>query len=107
MTDHTSSNPQPRPGRSAKAGRRGRSLYRMVLSLAIAAVIAAWLPFTMMYVTALHKRPATVTAVSVPGSTRSTARVITTASGATRVIPANASPAAQPVVSVPVVTRES
>ena len=78
-----------------------------MLSLTIAAVIAAWLPFTVMYVTALHKRPATVTAVSVPGSTRSTARVITTASGATRVVPANASPGAQPVVPIPVVTRDS
>ena len=107
MTDHAPSNPHPRPGRSAQAGSRRRPLYRTVLSLAIAAVIAVWLPFTMMYVTALHNRPAAVTKISVPGSARSTARVITTASGTTRVIPANASPGAQPVVSVPVVTRES
>jgi hypothetical protein len=78
-----------------------------VLSLAIAAVIAASLPFTMIYVTALHNRPVTVTAVSAHGSARSAARVITTASGATRVIPANATSGAQPAVSVPVATRES
>jgi hypothetical protein len=96
----------PRTPQSTKPRRR-RSLYRTVLSLAVAAVVAAWLPFTVMYVTALHKRPATVTAISAPGATRSTTRVITTASGATRVIAVNGSPAAQAVVPTPVVTTDS
>jgi hypothetical protein len=33
-------------------------LYRTVLSLAIAALVAAWLPFTVFYVGALSHRPA-------------------------------------------------
>lgn len=78
-----------------------------MLSLAVAAVIAAWLPFSVMYVTALQKRPATVTAISAPNSSKSATRVITTASGATRVVPANGSPGTQAAVSIPVVTRDS
>jgi hypothetical protein len=35
-----------------------RPLYRTVLSLAVAAVVAAWLPFTVFYVTALSHKPA-------------------------------------------------
>lgn len=35
-----------------------RPLYRMVLSLAVAALAAAWLPFTVFYVSALNHRPA-------------------------------------------------
>lgn len=96
-----------RTGQSTKPRRRGRSLYRTVLSLAVAAIVAAWLPFSVMYVTALHKRPATVTAISAPGANRSTTRVITTASGATRVVAVNGSPAAQTIVPTPVVTRDS
>ncbi|MGZ4198420.1 MAG: hypothetical protein ACXVVQ_07295 [Solirubrobacteraceae bacterium] len=93
--------------RPSTKSRRRRSLSRTVLSLAVAAVVAAGLPFTVMYVTALHKRPATVTAISAPGTTRSTTRVITTASGATRVIAVNGSPGAQAIVPTPVVTTDS
>ena len=107
MTDHISSNRQTRSRPTPAAGWRGRSLYRTVLSLAIASVIAAWLPFSVLYVTALQKRPVTVTAISAPGSTRSTARIITTASGATRVVPASGSPVAQAIAATPVVTRGS
>ena len=35
-----------------------RPLYRTVLSLAVAAVVAAWLPFSVFYVTALNHKPA-------------------------------------------------
>ena len=35
-----------------------RPLYRTVLSLAVAAVVAAWLPFTVFYVAALNHKPA-------------------------------------------------
>ena len=92
---------------STNPRRHAGSLYRTVLSLAIAAVLAAWLPFTVMYVTALHKRPASMTAISAPGATRSTTRVITTASGTTRVVAVNGSPSAQAIVPTPVVTRDS
>lgn len=35
-----------------------RPLYRTVLSLAVAALVAAWLPFTVFYVSALSHTPA-------------------------------------------------
>jgi hypothetical protein len=35
-----------------------RPLYRTVLSLAVAALVAAWLPFSVFYVTALSHTPA-------------------------------------------------
>jgi hypothetical protein len=35
-----------------------RPLYRTVLSLAVAALVAAWLPFSVFYVTALNHKPA-------------------------------------------------
>ena len=35
-----------------------RPLYRTVLSLDVAAVVAAWLPFTVFYVAALNHKPA-------------------------------------------------
>ncbi len=38
--------------------RARRPLYRTVLSLTVAALIAAWLPFTAFYVSALNHRPA-------------------------------------------------
>jgi hypothetical protein len=96
-----------RARQSTNPRRHARSLYRTVLSLAIAAVVAAWLPFTVMYVTALHKPPASVAAISAPGATRSTTRVITTASGATRLVTVNGTPAGQAIVATPVVTRDS
>lgn len=96
-----------RTRQSTNPRRHARPLYRTVLSLAIAAVVAAWLPFSVMYVTALHKRPASVTAISAPGATRSTTRVITTASGAARVVAVNGAPASQATVPTPVVIRDS
>jgi hypothetical protein len=96
-----------RKRQSKNPRRHARSLYRTVLSLAIAAVVAAWLPFTVMYVTALHKRPASVTAISAPGAARSTTRVITTASGATRVVTVNGPAASQAIVPTPVAIRDS
>jgi hypothetical protein len=42
-----------------------RSLYRTVLSLAVAALVAAWLPFSVFYVTALsHKPPAQIASLT-------------------------------------------
>lgn len=80
------------PSHSRSPRRRRRSLYRSVLSVAVAAIVAAWLPFSVMYVTALHKHSTTVSAITQPG-TNGSARVITTASGATRVVAANPSAA--------------
>jgi hypothetical protein len=58
MTDQT---PPKAPPRGA---RRRASLYRTVLSLGIAAIVAAWLPFSVLYINALSNRVATVKATS-------------------------------------------
>ena len=71
----------------SSTARRGPSLYRTVLSLAVAAIVAATLPFSALYLTALQRPPATVTAISAPHTPGAT-RVITTGSGATRTVPA-------------------
>lgn len=54
MTNQPTSNPSPR----AAAPRP--SLYRYVVSLGIAAIVATWLPFSFLYVNALNSRPAAV-----------------------------------------------
>jgi hypothetical protein len=54
-------------------------LYRTVLSIAVAALIAAWLPFSVMYVDALNKRAANPATVVTSKSGR--AVVITRTSG--------------------------
>lgn len=58
MTDQT---PPKAPARGA---RRRVSLYRTVLSLGIAAIVASWLPFSVLYINALSNRVATVKASS-------------------------------------------
>ncbi len=69
------------------------ALYRTVLSLAVAALVAAWIPFSVFYVSALNTHSAP-TAISAPATASAGARagnrpvIITTASGATRVVPA-------------------
>ena len=60
MTSDTHSEP------SAPARRRPR-LYRTVLSLAIAAIVAAWLPFSVLYAEALNKRPAPIVITTTGG----------------------------------------
>jgi len=77
-----------------------------VLSLGIAAVVAAWLPFSMFYITALNKRVTNVSAISAPHSTTGT-RVVTTASGATQLVAANSSTGATAGTPTPVTTRAS
>ncbi len=58
------------PGGPPRAGSRTRrpSLYTTVLSLAIAAIAATWLPFSVLYINALSKRPAAVTALAAPAA---------------------------------------
>jgi hypothetical protein len=41
---------------SQRRGDRRRSLYRTVLSFAVAALLAAWLPFSVIYINALITR---------------------------------------------------
>jgi hypothetical protein len=102
MTDRTDS-------RAARKRARFSSLYRSVLGLALAAVVAAWLPFSVFYFNALSKRVTSVPALSVPYSHATTTHLVTTASGATRVVASNsASPASATAgVVTPVTTRVS
>lgn len=83
-TNKSASTPASTPSRTAP--RRRPRLYRTLLSLAVAALAAAWLPFSVFYIAALNKRAPTVTAISAPHSATGTIRVVTTTSGATRVI---------------------
>lgn len=80
-----------------------RPLYRTVLSLGIAALVAAWLPFTVLYVTALrHKPAAQITSVTYSHGrptivTRTSGgQTITTAAGSTT---GQQAPAVQPVTT--------
>jgi hypothetical protein len=84
-----------------------------VLGLALAAIVAAWLPFSMFYVAALDKRPTAVAAITTPHSSAGTPRVVTTASGATRLVStrtpsATGAPATvTPSAASPLLTRAS
>ena len=53
------------PLRPASSGvRRRPSLRRTVLSVAIAALVAAWLPFSILYISALSRHAAAVARVN-------------------------------------------
>lgn len=88
------------------------SLYRTVLSLAVAALVAVSLPFSVFYASAVNKYTA-ATAISTPASQSTGAQggsrpvVITTASGATRIVPTTGSGAggAGNAAAVSVITR--
>ncbi|HUO71131.1 MAG TPA: hypothetical protein VMU39_10165 [Solirubrobacteraceae bacterium] len=82
--------------------RRRSSLLRTVLGVAIAAVLAAWLPFTVMYVTALERRTAAVAVTWKSGHA-----VLTTKTSGGQTIQ-TAAPASQPTQTpVSVTTRSS
>ena len=86
MTDITPTSPPTSQARKTPA----RSpLYRSVLSIAIASIVAAWLPFSVLYIGALSKHTQAVANVKAVPRTAS---------------PASAQPAAQ---LSPVTTRTS
>ncbi len=64
---------QPPSKPTTQAPRRRPSLYRTVLSLGIAAIVAAWLPFSVLYIDALSKRAATVNSTSTLHAASATA----------------------------------
>jgi hypothetical protein len=68
-------------------GSRPHSLYRAVLSLAVAALIAASIPFAAIYVSTLHRQP--VLSALAPSPHRGSVRLITTASGKQIAVPAS------------------
>ena len=84
-------------------GRRTHSLYRAVLSLAVAALVAASIPFAAIYVSTVQRPPA-LTALA-PSSHAGKVRLITTASGRQIAVPvsSNGSPAA----ATPIITHTS
>jgi hypothetical protein len=59
---------QPTSNAAARGGSPRPSLYRYVVSLGIAAIVATWLPFSFLYINALSQRPA---AISAPQLTQS------------------------------------
>ena len=105
MTDQTP--PIPPPRTRPAAGRSRPRLYRTIVGLALAAIVAAWLPFSMFYVAALDKRPTTVTAITAPHPSAGTPRVVTTASGATRLVSTPTGATVTHSAPTPVVTRTS
>jgi hypothetical protein len=121
MSTITTTAPQgagrPRP---AGPGRPSRSpLYRTVLSLAVAAIIAASIPFAALYGRAVQNQSAAVATlpVSAGPSTGTTTRIVTTASGAriAQTVPvtgsgasgASVSAAPSAAAAVPISTRTS
>jgi hypothetical protein len=102
MTERQPSSP------TTRSRSRRRSLYRTVLGLAVAALVAASLPFSVLYATAVNVRPTPVAVIGAPHASGGTTRVVTTASGATRVVPATASAGATATQSAaPITTRVS
>lgn len=66
---------------------RQHSVYRAVLSLAVAALIAASIPFAAIYVSTIH-RPPSLSALAPASGSRGTLRLLTTASGSQIAVPA-------------------
>lgn len=85
-------------------GSRAHSLYRSVLSLAVAALIAASIPFAAIYVSTLHPQPAL--SALAPSSHQGSVRLITTASGRQIAVPAS-SGASATAVATPLTTHTS
>jgi hypothetical protein len=77
-----------------------------VLSVTVAAVFAACLPFSIFYIGALQHRAAIVTTVAAPGGGGHT-RLVTTTSGARQTIASTGSTAAAPGSPAPVTSRVS
>ena len=66
--DHTAMTDQPTSNAAPRGGAPRPSLYRYVVSLGIAAIVATWLPFSFLYVNALSQSPP---AISAPQLTQS------------------------------------
>ena len=92
------------PSPTTTTSPRRSSLYRTVLGVAVAALLAAWLPFTVMYVNALQKRVAVAAVTWKAGHP-----VLTTKTSGGQVVQTAApASAAKPVqTAVPVTTRAS
>ncbi len=87
-----------------KTSKRRPPLYRTVLSVAVAALVAVWLPFTALYVSSIHPQSATPVVTY-----RSGHAVITTRTSGGRLIqqPVSANGSHTAAQAVPVSTRSS
>lgn len=112
MTTHGPSAPggdsSPPTPSARRSGRRRPSFHVTVLSLAIAAIAATWLPFSVLYISALSQRtaaPAAITTTYGPGgATASHGATVTTRTSTGAVVqPASAHAAA----ATPVTSRAS
>ena len=74
-----------------------------MLSIAAAALVAAWLPFTVFYVNAIQPQPV----VRVTGSTNGHGVVVTRTSAGQVVTQSGSSPAVSAPAAVPVTSRSS
>jgi hypothetical protein len=97
-------NPTP----AAACGARPRPLLRTILSLAVAAVIAASIPFAAIYAGTLQ-RPPVVAALSPGSAAGQHVKLVTTASGRQVMVPASGASAGTNSTAggLPVVTRTS
>lgn len=91
------------PSTRTHAWSRRRALYRTVLSVAIAALVAAWLPFSVLYIDALSKHS------SVPAVTWKAGRPVLTTKTSGQAVPASApvTPGTSTPAPAPVTTRAS
>lgn len=92
-------------GETPRRSAGSRSLYRAILSLAVAAVIAASLPFAAIYASTVS-RPQAIAALAPSSSGGKQVKLVTTASGRQVAVPASGNAAASTGV-VPVTTRTS
>jgi hypothetical protein len=78
-----------------------------VLGLAVAALLAASLPFSVLYATAVNVRQTPITVVGAPHASSGATRVVTTASGATRVVPVTSTAPGTTQSPAPITTHVS
>jgi hypothetical protein len=89
--------------RTANSPSRRPRLYRTLLGVAVAALVAAWLPFWVFYIEAIH-RPAALSTVTMAGGQR----LVTTMTSRGPVVRTVSPGAGQHLVNpTPVTTRVS
>lgn len=94
------------PNTTPRRNRGRRPLHRTVLSLAVAAVIGASIPFSAMYVKAVQTPPAAVATLPTATAGHPSVKIVTTASGRKVTVPVTGSSSPSAVVT-PVSTRSS
>jgi len=70
------------PTHRSGSDRRKPALHRTVLGIVVAALVAAWLPFSILYIDALSRHTAVVTTTTVPAIQSAPSSPTTTSGGA-------------------------